>query len=78
LFSPAFCRVSVGLGIAFGAISLRIGILSGGGQTLADYRIAFSIVAALPLLTFPAFLRLAHDAGAEVSGRAKGERKLAD
>jgi hypothetical protein len=52
--------------------------LLGGGQSLADYRIAFSIVAALALLTFPAFLRLAHDAGAEVSGRAKGERKLAD
>jgi predicted MFS family arabinose efflux permease len=71
-------QLTFGLGIAFGAISLRIGILLGGGQTLADYRIAFSIVAALALLTFPAFLRLAHDAGAEVSGRAKGERKLAD
>jgi len=71
-------QLTFGLGIAFGAISLRIGILLGGGQTLADYRIAFSIVAALALLTFPAFLRLAHDAGAEVSGRAKEERKLAD
>jgi MFS family permease len=71
-------QLTFGLGIAFGAISLRIGILLGVGQTLADYRIAFSIVAALALLTFPAFLRLAHDAGAEVSGRAKGERKLAD
>ncbi len=71
-------QLTFGLGIAFGAISLRIGILLGGGQTLADYQIAFSIVAALALLTFPAFLRLAHDAGAEVSGRAKGDRKLAD
>jgi hypothetical protein len=71
-------QLTFGLGIAFGAISLRIGILLSGGQTLADYRIAFSIVAALALFPFPAFLRLAHDAGAEVSGRTKGERKLAD
>jgi EmrB/QacA subfamily drug resistance transporter len=71
-------QLTFGLGIAFGAISLRIGILLGAGQTLTDYRIAFCIVAALALLTFPAFLRLAHDAGAEVSRRTKGKEKLAD
>jgi EmrB/QacA subfamily drug resistance transporter len=71
-------QLTFGLGIAFGAISLRIGILLGGGQTLAEYQIAFCIVAGLALLTFPAFLRLALDAGSEVSGRAKGEQKLAD
>jgi hypothetical protein len=71
-------QLTFGLGIAFGAISLRIGILLAAGQTLTDFRIVFCIVAALALLTFPAFLRLAHDAGAEVSGRTKGEEKLAD
>jgi EmrB/QacA subfamily drug resistance transporter len=72
-------QLTFGLGIAFGAISLRIGILLGGAdQTLAEFRIAFCIVAALALATFPAFMRLAHDAGAEVSGRTKEQGKFAD
>jgi hypothetical protein len=72
-------QMNAGMGIAFGALALRLaGLLRGmpGGRAgAADFRLAFALVALLALLALVDVLRLPHDAGAQVSGQkapAKG------
>jgi EmrB/QacA subfamily drug resistance transporter len=69
-------QLSYALGIAVGAIALRVGALLLGTSprslSLADFRIAFMLVAALALLGLIDSLRLAPDAAALVSGHCRG------
>jgi EmrB/QacA subfamily drug resistance transporter len=64
--------LTFGLGVATGAIGLRLGAWLNHNRsdvpTLPDFRVAFIAVAALVLLSLYDSLRLPHDAGREVSG----------
>ncbi len=64
-------QVSFGLGVAAGAILLRVGhfLLGGGHTSVADFRFAFAGACLLCLLGVTDFLRLDPDAGATVSGQ---------
>ena len=65
-------QMTMGMGIAFGALALRIAAFvegnATGTPTVMDFRIAFGLVAALALAALFDVRRLAPDAGAEVSG----------
>ena len=63
-------QMANGMGIAIGAIALHVAALRHGAATpsLADFHLAFGLMAALTLLGLPSFLGLPRDAGAEVSG----------
>ena len=70
LFSM-FQQLAAGVGIAFGAVALRIGEhVTGhaGHPAVTDFRIAFMLVAALALLASVDAAMLPRDAGARVSG----------
>ncbi|WP_170845104.1 MFS transporter [Chitinasiproducens palmae] len=77
LFSTAQ-QLSMGLGVAFGALALngaawlREGSLasdSGVGHPVGDFRVAFVLVALLALTSLPAYVRLPRDAGATLGTR---------
>lgn len=65
-------QFNVGVGIAFGALALKLAALLHGHTDQAlqadDFRLAFGLVALLTLLALADALRLPHDAGAQVSG----------
>ena len=65
-------QMAMGMGIAIGAVSLRLaGVVHGHADALpavADFHLAFAIVAGLALLGVADVIRLPADAGAEVSG----------
>ncbi|MDB5761406.1 MAG: transporter [Herminiimonas sp.] len=70
LFSVAQ-QMTIGLGIALGAIALHFAVWLHGGGThlaLADFRVAFTVVAALMLVSVISFIGIERDAGADVSG----------
>ena len=75
LFSTAF-QLTAGLGIALGAIALRIGERFGAHMSatpegaMAPFRVAFAIVALVALASLYDSLRLDPAAGAQVSGRS--------
>ena len=63
-----------GLGIAVGALLLRLGepvsvAVHLPGDPAAPYRVAFVLLAVLLLVPLAQVLRLPHGAGAEVTGR---------
>ncbi|MET0331278.1 MAG: MFS transporter [Dyella sp.] len=66
-------QFNVGIGIAFGALALKLAALVHGhvDHTLHadDFRLAFALVALLTLLALVDVLRLPRDAGAQVSGQ---------
>ncbi|USI71569.1 MFS transporter [Sphingomonas morindae] len=70
-------QMTTGLGIAFGAMCLRLAsLLRGGDQLMAgrafemiDFRCAFAITAALTLLPTIAYWRLPRDAGIKITRR---------
>ncbi len=64
-------QLSQTVGVATGALLLQLMLARRGGATLvaADFYPAFIGVAMISLLSVPFFLRMAPDAGAEVSGR---------
>jgi EmrB/QacA subfamily drug resistance transporter len=67
-------QLCMAMGIALGAVALRLGALAGGGARpgllpLAHFRIAFLLVGAIALLELPGVLRLAPDAGDRVRRR---------
>jgi EmrB/QacA subfamily drug resistance transporter len=66
-------QLSLGLGIAFGAIGLRVVASLHGAAVpgVLDFRLVFLLTAVLPVLAVIDFARLAPDAGALVSGRGK-------
>ncbi len=62
-------QMSIGLGVALGAALLHlVALRHGGPPRLADFQIAFALVALLMLAGLPSFLRLPTNAGSEVSG----------
>jgi EmrB/QacA subfamily drug resistance transporter len=70
-------QMAVGMGIAFGALSLRGATWfnhGGGGpehpHTVMEFRSAFIACGVLTLLTLPGYLRMARDAGHAVGGGA--------
>ncbi|WDD91415.1 DHA2 family efflux MFS transporter permease subunit [Burkholderia sp. FERM BP-3421] len=71
-------QMSMGMGIAFGALALRVasmwrGDASGTHYVLADFRWAFFLAGLLALLTLPGYARLAADAGDRLrASMAKG------
>ncbi|MCC7272249.1 MAG: MFS transporter [Alphaproteobacteria bacterium] len=69
-FYSANQQLSMTLGVTLGAGSLSAAAwLSGhANPALADYSVAFAVVAAMTLLAVPCALSLARDVGAEVSG----------
>ncbi len=69
--SSAAQQVSLGLGVTLGATAVAAAMSLRGGTTLeaADFPPAFLIVAAVSLLSLPAFRALPADAGAGMSGR---------
>ena len=65
-------QLSQSVGVGTGALLLYL-MLAIHGRTIssaADFSFALAAVSAISLLSVPFFLRMAHDAGAEVSGRA--------
>lgn len=67
-------QMTIGLGIAFGAIALHAAVLVHGdhGQlSLADFRVAFVLVAVLVLISVLYFIGIEPDAGGEVSGHTR-------
>ena len=75
-------QMTIGMGIAFGALSLQVSAWARGGTesgtevifTLTDFKWAFAAAGVLTLLSLPGYWRMAHDAGAKVSGqKTKGQ-----
>ena len=68
-------QMTLGMGIAFGALCLRLGAAIEGNATgtpsVMDFRIAFGLVAVVALAALFDVRRLAPDAGAEVSGHRR-------
>jgi EmrB/QacA subfamily drug resistance transporter len=78
-FTSMAQQLSQTAGVAAAALFLNLVLLVHGGLALAaaDFRPAFVAVAAISLLSVPFFLRMAPDAGAEVSGHLAGVRERA-
>jgi EmrB/QacA subfamily drug resistance transporter len=67
-------QMNSGIGIAFGAMALRLGEAvtgHGGAPAAADFRIAFTAVTCVCLLAIADCTRLSKAAGAQVTGHAK-------
>jgi EmrB/QacA subfamily drug resistance transporter len=69
-------QLTMGLGVAVGALALRLGgplaaPIGLGHSPVAPYHLAFLLIAILPLLALFGSLRLPRDAGAHLSGPAR-------
>ena len=75
-FFSMITQMSMGMGVAVGAIFLRVaGLLDGnahGTPTTRDFHLAFVFVAALTVLATLDCFTLDRDAGADVSGHRLG------
>ncbi|WP_233835676.1 MFS transporter [Paraburkholderia sp. ZP32-5] len=74
----AAAQMTVGLGIAFGAVSLRVaahlnGEMTGHVFTLDDFRLAFLFAGVLTLVSVIGYRGLARNAGQSVGGGTRGE-----
>ncbi len=62
-------QMSIGMGVALGAAVLHLVTLRHDGPpSLADFHVAFVVIAVVMLAGLPPFVRLPAGAGAEVSG----------
>lgn len=81
LFS-VFQQMNAGMGIAFGALALRIAeVVHGqvaGTPGVSEFHLAFGLVALIALLAVGDSLLLARNAGAEVSGHISAEATIAN
>jgi hypothetical protein len=73
----AAAQMTIGLGIAFGAVSLRVaahlsGETSGHVFTLDDFRLAFLFAGVLTLVSVPGYMGLARNAGQSIGGGSRG------
>jgi EmrB/QacA subfamily drug resistance transporter len=72
----AASQMTIGMGIAYGAVSLQAalwlrGATDGAAETaftLADFKWAFAAAGVMTLLSLPGYWKMAHDAGSKVSG----------
>ena len=73
-------QITFGMGVAFGAIALRLAGLFHSANTesltVGDFRIAFGLVGLVALLGIIDSFSLASHAGAEVSGHGLSEKQL--
>ena len=74
-------QMTFGMGVAFGAIALRLAGLfhsanTTGSLIVGDFRIAFALVGSVALIGVIDSLSLATHAGAEVSGHRLAENRL--
>ncbi|RQH09060.1 MFS transporter [Paraburkholderia dinghuensis] len=72
-------QMTIGLGIAFGAVALRTaatfnGETTGHVFTLDDFRIAFLLAGIVTMLSIWGYARLAHDAGQNMGGGSRRQR----
>jgi hypothetical protein len=69
-------QMTMGMGVAVGAIALRIAALLRHGSathpTIPDFHLAFVLVGMIALISVLDFLKLEATAGAVVSGHARG------
>ncbi|MDE1181686.1 MFS transporter [Paraburkholderia sp.] len=75
----AAAQMTIGLGIAFGAVSLRVGAFVHGENTghafsLDDFRLAFLFAGVLTLVSVIGYWGMAHDAGQSVGGGSRRQR----
>ena len=67
-------QMTIGMGIAFGALSLRIAAALQGSApasfVLADFRVAFALAGGMILISLVGYFRLPRNAGSQISGRA--------
>lgn len=73
----AAAQMTIGLGIAFGAVSLRAaaffnGETPGHAFTLDDFRLAFLLAGVLTLLSVIGYMGLSRDAGQSIGGGSRG------
>ncbi len=73
----AAAQMTIGLGIAFGAVSLRAAAFFNGQTpghvfTLDDFRLAFLLAGVLTLLSVIGYTGLARDAGQSIGGGSRG------
>ncbi|MCY0386175.1 MFS transporter [Robbsia sp. Bb-Pol-6] len=76
----AASQMTTGMGIAFGALALRLaaasrgegGALPAGHYTLGDFRWAFALAGVVTLLSLPGYFRMACDAGSGLRERSGG------
>jgi hypothetical protein len=79
-FFTVMTQMSMGMGVAVGAVTLRLAAWLHGGPssgpsrapTIADFHFAFGIVSILAVLAVADCLGLDRNAGSEVSGHARG------
>jgi len=68
-------QMTIGMGIAFGALSLRIASALQGSApasfVLADFRVAFALAGGMVLVSLVGYIRLPRDAGSQISGRTR-------
>jgi hypothetical protein len=68
-------QMTIGMGIAFGALALRVAGLAEGAPgapiALADFRWAFAAAAVMILASIPGYARLPRDAGSAIGGGAR-------
>jgi len=64
-------QISMGLGVALGAIALRLAGALGVGSVIAEYQTAFALLGVLAALSLLDYLPLRRDAGTEVSGHRR-------
>jgi hypothetical protein len=72
-------QMTQGLGIAFGAVSLRAaavfnGETSGHVFTLDDFRLAFLLAGVLTLVSVGGYVQMARNAGDNVGGGSRRQR----
>ena len=75
-FFTVMTQMSMGMGVAVGAVTLRLAAWLHGGPssapTIADFHLAFGMVSIVAVLAVADCLSLDRHAGAEVSGHARG------
>jgi hypothetical protein len=73
-FFAVMTQMSMGMGVAVGAVTLRVAAWLRGGSssspTIADFHLAFGMVSVVAVLAVVDCLGLDRNAGAEVSGHA--------
>jgi MFS family permease len=68
-------QMTIGMGIAFGALALRVATAlrgaNGAGFGLGDFRVAFGFAGALILVSLIGYIRLERNAGSQISGKLR-------
>jgi EmrB/QacA subfamily drug resistance transporter len=78
-FASMIQQMTMGMGVAAGAIALRVAAIvhhgSAASPTIADFHLAFVLISVVALISVADFLKLDADAGAIVSGHLRSFNK---